>query len=798
MFRLIDRYLLREIIPYILLSVVLLTAIIFTHQANRFSEMLVVASRNGLPMHGLWRVMSALIPGILVFTLPISLLVGILVGQGRLSGDGEIVALGANGISRLQVLRPVMALASAVTLLMMYLTFSLLPVAVHNLKDLKANQALVFQGLNTQIKPRVFEEGIPHKVLYIEDIDRARDEWRNILLVDLADDTEQVKIFTAASGELRSVTRSEMPELHLAQGSVHQAGGRNPGSDRQKKGQSQANYTFNSFQEMTLGIEIAEQREPDAVKGDQRSPSELTWSELVAGVPAGTDYRNWLTEVHRRLSYPAACLVFALLGVGFGISNVRTGRPFGLIMGLAITVAYYLIALAGEHGAVSGKVPVWIGVWMANVVLGGLGIVVLFIQRRPGSDVLSGVSNLRHLLRKDASGLESDWVDPAGETGNSPEQNVGRPSRKRPGTRVPQLIDQLVISDLVRFFAYILGGFSTLFIIITLFQLLNQISRNRVEWSVVANYLFFLMPMVLNYMTPLAVLVAVMVTFGLLEKTSQVIALKASGQSVYRLAAPALLVSVILSAFVFLNQDYVLPFANRRQDNLRHLILSGQEPAQTFYQTDHKWIFGGDSRIYNYAHFDPTSNVFARLTLLELTKSPFAIRSRIFARRANWIPESRTWLLKDGWERRFEGDQVQYEAFEQRNLALPETPDYFKQDSRESSTMTLAELRQQIADLSRAGFDVLDLKVAFHSKIAFPTACLIMVFVGLPFAFSVGRRGALYGVALGIGIGLLYWGVLGLFEQMGRYEILPPVLAAWGPNVMFGTGGLYLFFTSRT
>ncbi|HEU4386342.1 MAG TPA: LptF/LptG family permease, partial [Blastocatellia bacterium] len=200
MLRLIDRYLLREIIPYILLSVVLLTAIIFTHQANRFSEMLVVASRNGLPMLGLWRVMSALIPGILVFTLPISLLVGILVGQGRLSGDSEIVALGANGISRLQVLRPVMAIASVVTLLMIYLTFSLLPVAVHNLKDLKANQALMFQGLNTQIKPRVFEEAIPNKVLYIEDIDRAKDEWRNILLVDLADDPEQVKIFTAASG----------------------------------------------------------------------------------------------------------------------------------------------------------------------------------------------------------------------------------------------------------------------------------------------------------------------------------------------------------------------------------------------------------------------------------------------------------------------------------------------------------------------------------------------------------------------------------------------------------------------
>ena len=112
--------------------------------------------------------------------------------------------------------------------------------------------------------------------------------------------------------------------------------------------------------------------------------------------------------------------------------------------------------------------------------------------------------------------------------------------------------------------------------------------------------------------------------------------------------------------------------------------------------------------------------------------------------------------------------------------------------------MTFIELRQKISELSRAGFDVLDLKIALQSKIAFPMTCLIMVLVGLPFSFSVGKRGALYGVAIGIAIGLAYWGAIGLFEQMGRYELLPPMLAAWGPNLLFGTGGIYLFLTSRT
>src|SRR5215212_1200606 len=137
MFRLIDRYLIREIVPYMLLGLLLLTAIIFAHEASRFSELLVVASRNGLPMQTLWRVMAALVPGILVFTLPISLLMGTLVGLGRLSGDSELVALTASGLSRARVLRPIILLALVVALLMLYITFTLLPRSVRHLTNLK-------------------------------------------------------------------------------------------------------------------------------------------------------------------------------------------------------------------------------------------------------------------------------------------------------------------------------------------------------------------------------------------------------------------------------------------------------------------------------------------------------------------------------------------------------------------------------------------------------------------------------------------------------------------------------------
>jgi LPS export ABC transporter permease LptG len=835
-FRLLDRYLIREIVPYVLLALMLLTAIIFAQEASRFAELLVVASRNGLPMKTLGRVMAALVPGIFVFTLPISLLIGTLVGLGRLSGDSEIVALGASGTSRVRMLVPAVLLSLIVAGLMLYITFNLLPRSIRNLTDLKANQSLVFQGLNTEIKARVFEESIPQKVLYIEDIDRAIGLWHNIFLVDLAKGQGQMTIITATSGSLRQGERSEMPELHLQRVALHQTDTGEPEAQDSIESQNQppeqasgtppvspssapvaqaasqekqkdkerkrgANnqpppYTAASFDTWTYGLEFSEEKKNDSTGIDREANQveEMGWSELIAYTPADSDAREWLAEVHKRLALPAACLVFALLGVGFGISNVRTGRSFGLLLGLALTIIYYLLALWGQHSALAGKLPVWLGIWLANIALATLGVLVILAQRRPGWDPLSALSSLRHAWPSKKDELENGWQaeDARSEVPSVP---VARPRR----SALPQLLDRLILTDLARFFLFILGGLSALILIITLFQLLDYITRNNTEWTVVANYLLFLLPWIVNSVAPMAALVAVMVTFGILHKTSQVVALKASGQSIFRLAAPALLASVLLSAFVFVNQDYILPFTNRRQNNLRYLIRKGQEPPQTFYQTSNKWIFGTESRIFNYAYFNPAKDTFARLNVLDLSREPFSITRRLYARRARWDSSTQEWVLQKGWERRFEGNRpVAFEPFDQRRVVLAEHPDYFKKETVGSASMTLAELRRAIADLSHSGFDVLDLRIALQSKIAFPLTCSVMVLVGLPFSFSVGKRGALYGVAIGIGIGLSYWGLNGLFEQMGRYEMLPPILAAWGPNMLFGAGGLYLFLTSRT
>jgi LPS export ABC transporter permease LptF len=663
MLRIIDRYLLREVVPYVLLGFALLTAIIFAQESRRFSELVVVYSRTGQPMAGLWQILSALLPNIVVITLPVSLLVGTLVGLGRLSGDSEIIAMGASGISRTQVLRPIIAMALVISAVMVYLTFNVMPRAIRNLRDLKANERAIFQIFKTEIKPRVFEESIPGHVLYIEDLDRASNIWRNILLVDIGSGQDDPKIFTATSGSLKQGARSDNPELELKQASMHQLSRQTqePGkvTPERKKGQgrTQESYTASRSEQMVIPLPFSPQTtaENNLLGDRQYTVTEMTWSDLLSYKPSSSpDYLAWKAEIQERLAFPAACLVFAILAVAFGISNIRTGRPLGLVLGLAITITYYLLQLSGRHWAVSGKIPPWLGIWAANIVLASVGLVAMLLQRRPGADVLSALSGLRYIKRPRAETGDDPGVDgaqgriPAGGNGGAYEvsdvlnSKPANPSRVNSKSLLKglfffhrhQLVDGMILSDLARFFLFILGGFSALFLIITVFQLLDQITRNNIEYTIVADYLFFLTPFILNYMTPMAALVAVMVTFGLLEKTSQIIVLKASGLSIFRLAAPALVCSILLSGIVFLNQDYILPFTNRRQDNLLHMIRSGQEPPQTSYQTDHKWIFGSNSRVYNYEHFSPKENVFARLRILTFAKDPFAISSHLFAQKA--------------------------------------------------------------------------------------------------------------------------------------------------------------------
>jgi LPS export ABC transporter permease LptG len=362
----------------------------------------------------------------------------------------------------------------------------------------------------------------------------------------------------------------------------------------------------------------------------------------------------------------------------------------------------------------------------------------------------------------------------------------------------PQLLDIYILRRFFFYFALLMGAFVFLFETFTFFELLDDIARHRVPFLIVVDYFRYLAPYLLYQLAPLGALVAVLVTLGIMSKSNEIVAIKASGISLYRLAVPLLLAGLALAVTMIALDDTYLPYANQRQDALHNLIKG--RPAQT-YTHPQRWIFGENYKIYNYDLFDPTQNLFGGLTVLEIDPVTFQVRRRIFASRARWSVTQKVWGLEGSWVRDFaDGTIVRYERLP-AVISLPELtepPSYFNREVRQAFQMSWRELRSYIYGLQRAGFDVSTLTVQWHEKIAYPLLAPVSMLLAIPFAFLVGTRGAVGGVALGVGFGIVYWSVAKLLEAMGGVGQLPPFLAGWSPDIIFFFLGMYFFFKMPT
>jgi LPS export ABC transporter permease LptG len=305
------------------------------------------------------------------------------------------------------------------------------------------------------------------------------------------------------------------------------------------------------------------------------------------------------------------------------------------------------------------------------------------------------------------------------------------------------------------------------------------------------------------HITPLAVLIAVLVTFGVLNRNSEIIAMKACGISLYRLVIPIVSIAGLLAVGLFLFDQFYLPQANRRQEAL-HNIIKGR-PPQTVLHPEQNWIFGqprpGEpGRIFYYQFFDPKINEFANLSIFEFDPSTFALSRRIFATRAVWNPADGTWSFLNGWQREIAGASVaEYHPFLKASFAeIHEAPGYFTKEKWQAQEMNFGQLDRYISDLRQSGFDTMRLRVELWHKLAYPLMAVVIAVLAIPFALSMGRRSSLTGIAVAIAVTLAYIVFSDLFEGLGNVNYLPAAMAAWSSDILFGLVGSYLLLKTPT
>ena len=787
--KILDRYLVRQIVPPMLLALVGLTFILMMPPILLNAEKLIA---KGVSWTIILRVLATLIPQALGVTIPMALLYGILFGLGRLSADREFVALQACGVSVFRVFRPIALLAVLACLATGYNMIVALPDANQTFREITYN--IVASGAESDIKPRVFFTNFPSRVLYIRDIQPGTG-WRDVFLAD-ATQPEHTTVFVARSGRVVLDRAKRTVELVLENGTQHTTSRDHP-----------EEYDANAFESTVIKID-PETIFPrtQIVKGD----NEKTIAELRQTVADNTARNarsnSQLYTIQQKFSLPVACLVLALIGVALGASSSKDGKLASFALGTAVVFVYYIILYSARAGAFAGRLPASFAPWLVNLILGTAGI-ALVVWRAGSAD-----QPIRFSIPRFWPGA---GAGPAGTAASA-----GRGRRVVIVVKIPHLdwprpslLDLYIVRQYLSIFLLSFGALVGIFYISTLIDLADKLFGGVAPLRLLLRYFYFATPQFVYYIIPMAALVATLVTIGLLTKNSELIVMRACGISLYRSALPLLLFAALFSATLFELQEQVLADSNREAARLNGIIRG--YPMQTFGVLDRQWIIGRSGDIYHYEFFDPRLNQFSRLSMYHLNETSWKLDSLVYAQNAGLNrrpgaadgPPAVKWVAQNGWAREFslakptrrrgERPIVKYTPFAERNITL-EPPGYFKADEPEADRMTYGELKHYIGELRASGYHVVPYMVQLQRKVAFPFVTLIMTLLAVPFAVTTGRSGAIYGVGAGIVLALLYWTMLSVFGALGAGGWISPILAAWAPNILFGAAAGYMLLTVRT
>ena len=295
------------------------------------------------------------------------------------------------------------------------------------------------------------------------------------------------------------------------------------------------------------------------------------------------------------------------------------------------------------------------------------------------------------------------------------------------------------------------------------------------------------------FIIPLAVLLSVLITFGLLARSSELTVMKACGISLYRAALPVVSMSLIGSAILFSLEQRILAESNRKAHAADRIIRD--LPPENMNPLNRRWIIGRDGNIYHYGYFDAPRQTLTLLSVFRPDPKAWRLLSHTYANTAEFIEGQ--WTGKRGSTTDYSKPVPDTEPFDSRTLAL-QPPEEFGTTTPVAELMTVPELRRHIADLADTGVNVTPLAVELQRKIAFPFVTVVMSLLAVPFGVTTGRRGALYGIGLGIVIALSYWVLLHIFLAIGGAGLLPPFLAGWSANIIVAGVAAYLFLNTKT
>lgn len=820
--RKVDRYLLSEVAPPFLLG---LAGYTFLLSLKSLFDLLDLVVRAGAPPSMLFRLLGLSLPWIVVLTIPISFLLGILAGLGRLSSESELTALRAAGMSHGRILVGLLPLGILVMAFDVFLMSVVLPASNRKLVELQT-ELRSSRSVGALLRPGVFES-VGSRAVRVQEVDAATGRWRRILVAERADPRSD-RVTFAREGQLRQDDASGQVWLDLRGAATYETDLASP-----ERHQIQLNDTQSLFLEQKA--KAGDSRISRRIPFRAMTPAELRLAAHRETSPARR--REAAVEFQKKFSIPAAAIAFLFVGLPLGFSNKRGGRGSGFALSIGLVALYYVVLNSCENWAVAGRLPPFLAPWIPNLAFMVLGS--WFLSRvgrdlpplpefrlpawrrwRPspggGSGPAASGAGLGTSVAAEPARTAAPAASDEAAPGASPEAvedassrflrsrgglaGVAEPVVARGGTPLssgfsfPTLLDRYLVRTLAGFLGLAVSSVLVLFIVVDYSGTHDEFLKNQIPPAVIAAYYRVFSLQILHDTVPFSFLIASLVTLGLFARRSEMTAAKASGVSLYRLAVPFLAVGALLAAIAWYYQDRIVPVTAPETARLRAKIR-GKELSRE--AADRRWFAGGSDTIIGYRLADRRSGTLIGVSAFVLGPDGWLLR-RFEAARAERRGSS--WILEDGWERRY-GGGVEILGSYSRFPGEVEAP---FGESLEALTkvagddLSLADLSQKIRSLEAQGVDVRPLRFQYHFRWSAPFAAFVLGLLAIPFAARFGRRGTTAGIGIGLGLGMAFLTTVALFSKLGEAGQLPALLAAWSPYVIFGLGGTWLLLGTET
>jgi lipopolysaccharide export system permease protein len=361
--------------------------------------------------------------------------------------------------------------------------------------------------------------------------------------------------------------------------------------------------------------------------------------------------------------------------------------------------------------------------------------------------------------------------------------------------RSPRILHRYVIMEFFRILSLSLSSLILIYLVVLFFQRMSLFIERKAPSYLMVEYLLYKIPETLFQWTlPYAVLLSTSLSLGLLSRHNEITAMKAGGVSLYRITLPLLFFALIASVCSFVGNEYLVPYTNQRTQYLLDVEVRKQD-ASSFFKNFKIW-YHGDHQIFNIQLLDANEKTMKGVTLYQFDGS-FRCVQRVDAEEVRWV-SGKAHFYK-GTVRDFdEQGSIRTVPFEEIEFPIKETWESFQNIERESEEMSYSDLSAYVEKIRAAGYDSTRYLVELHAKLAYPFLSLIMVLIAIPFALKTGRSG---GIALNIGISVViafaYGVTFYVFLSFGKSGVLPPILAAWTPTLLFFLAGIFTLMSIR-